>query len=322
MIDDGQQLITEALPTGFVDKLMTFSPSDAPTIFVYAQPGAGKSTLLHHMADKVNGKVKLIQVHEKVYQSDYEQYGDKISVVGMDAASNNAEEWDLAMKRACDMISSVYQEMKYRYTVAISKPILLLVDEWQEIADWAAHNGYEHATEQMQTLCTSRARKVGIAVVMASQTNRAKANGFEGRGDVLRGLTRIDLYRDSISEMFKVFVAISGGERIEYQPLMPHTVVVRQQQRRDNQAATATEQPLSDIVSLAQPMPIQPTQPKPIEPKLPDRYDEVIEMHLDGKTQTDIARKVFGTENEGSTHRKIAKCIKAYKGLESSTTTD
>ena len=224
------------LPTGFVSELMTFAPTDAPTIFVSAQPGAGKSTLLHHMADSIDGNVILIQIHEQIYAEDYAAYGDRLRVIGMSNARTEEDEWDQAMRRACQIIDKVFHLMKKRYTQKPGKPILLLIDEYLDIRGWAKENGYDQTIANVTTLCTSRARKVGIAVVLASQTSTASQLGFDGKADVLRGMTTLTLIRDRVSNHYRTIVRIAGGEPVNHQPLPRHPVVETQRQRRDQAA--------------------------------------------------------------------------------------
>ena len=104
------------------------------------------------------------------------------------------------MIQACASIDRVFQIMEKRYTEKSGKPILLLIDEYLDIRGWAKENGYDQTIANVTILCTSRARKVGIAVVLASQTATPSELGFQGKADVLRGMTTINLIRDRVTD--------------------------------------------------------------------------------------------------------------------------
>lgn len=184
-----------ANPTQQAGQLMLPAPESIPDllpildkaqrVLIKAASNGGKTTLLQHIADRRHGSVIVLDS-----QSYPDKWPDKCKVVG--TGSDHAA-ISVTLDNLIELMVKRYREIGEGLVKEGEHPKLtIIIDEWMAIVSECPN-----ASDVIRRLLTE-SRKAAFSVFIGSHSERVKALGLDGRGDLRDGflIVRIDIVGD------------------------------------------------------------------------------------------------------------------------------
>lgn len=257
------QIVRESAPlqlppvTGPIDLLAELD--SVQRCLIVGASDSGKTTLLQHIMARrlINSRVVAIDPHA----APNKWPAHKVFGVGRDYASI---EWGLdelirlMIKRYDDIGAGRVPEMGH-------SKVTVLVDEWRAIIQ-----NVDNASGAIKTLLTE-SRKAAFSVFVATHSERVKALGIEGEGDLKDGFAVVRLQ-------------VVNGQRVA---------------TLDKGAGAVEVQLPGPLTAWVQPRQIEArvTEPEPVEPDGKER--EILRLFDEGVSVTAIARQVIYVDEHG-----------------------
>ena len=173
----------------------------AQRVLIKAASNGGKTTLLQHIA------AQRIAINESVLILDSQSYPDKwpagCKVVG---AGSNHQAISVALDGLIDLMVKRYQEIGQGLVREGQHPKLtIIIDEWMAIVGEC-----DNAGDVIRRLLTE-SRKAAFSVFIGSHSERVKALGLDGRGDLRDGFLIVRIEMENGQRM--ATIATGKGER-------------------------------------------------------------------------------------------------------------
>lgn len=186
----------------------------AQRVLIKAASNGGKTTLLQHIADRRHGSVIVLDS-----QSYPDKWPDKCKVVG--TGSDHAA-ISVALDNLIELMVKRYREIGEGLVREGEHPKLtIIIDEWMAIVSECPN-----APDVIRRLLTE-SRKAAFSVFIGSHSERVKALGLDGRGDLRDGFLIIRV--EETQGQFVATYDYGRGERPcqlpgEYRPVQQEQV--------------------------------------------------------------------------------------------------
>lgn len=225
-----QALFFQAIGKGHVNQAQQTSPLMLPApesvpdllpildkaqrVLIKAASNGGKTTLLQHIADRRQGSVIVLDS-----QSYPDKWPAKCKVIG--TGSNHAA-ISVALDNLITLMVTRYREIGEGLVREGEHPKLtIIIDEWMAIVSECAN-----ASDVIRRLLTE-SRKAAFSVFIGSHSERVKALGLDGRGDLRDGFLIVRV--EETQGQFIATYDYGRGERPcnlpgEYQKAQPEQV--------------------------------------------------------------------------------------------------
>lgn len=205
----------------------------AQRVLIKAASNGGKTTLLQHIASRRQGSVIVLDS-----QSYPNKWPDKCKVIG---TGSNHQAISIALDSLVELMVKRYKEIGEGLVKENEHPKLtVIIDEWMAIVSECPN-----ASEVIRRLLTE-SRKAAFSVFIGSHSERVKALGLDGRGDLRDGFLIV-----RVEEERGQFVATYDYGRGERPCLLPGPYEVEQIEEVEFEIRqlTTQEQKVSDMLS-------------------------------------------------------------------------
>jgi len=265
--------------------------ADCDNILIVGGKGSGKTTLLQWF------EAERIQKGPVIVLDSHAEPGQWFSqVIGAGRKYSKIKDAMIALINKMDKRHQRRTQGHKNFT-----PICTIIDEFTLLPGYLKELGYKSQTYSFPML--TEGRKVEMSCLWGIHSDRVKATGFEGMGDLRECFDAIAYLKHVKGNYYALVDFGEGKEDIHYIPPGPFFV---------QPAPPAAE----DLLSL----PDEPEEPEPTSTNAydPDQAEQIRSMYNDGKTKTEIAQSFGYNSNEGAIFYKIKAALEA---AETATTT-
>ena len=251
----------------------------AQCALIVGQRDSGKTTILQHVINRRLGKSYVLVLDPHSHPARWPQGCDVIGTERDFQKIENALKGLLALmnKRYRDIGKGLVREGEHR-------PVTVVIDEWRAIV----HQLGKPAANIIKTLL-AESRKTNIDVFVGTHSERVKALGIEGEGDLKEGFVLVRLAINKLTGERKATIDYGDGE-------IPVTLPGA---FRENRAANSKELDGNDVISFE-------PEPTPAEA-------HILHLHQQGESYRTISQAVWGDGKFGDFYnRKIEQVIQKY----------
>ncbi|MCB0165395.1 MAG: hypothetical protein KDI79_14295 [Anaerolineae bacterium] len=256
------------MPSSPASKVLTALPSPTPIDLMMAldsaqcalivgQRGSGKTTVLQHVIGRRLGKAHILVLDPHSHPT---RWPSGCQVVGTERDFVKIE---MALRGLLALMNKRYRDIgKGLVAEGAHEPVLVVIDEWRAIVFQLG----KPAADIIKTLL-AESRKTNIDVFIGSHSERVKALGIEGEGDLKEGFVMVRLTVNKLTGERKATIDYGDGE-------MPTTLPGPFPVNRSSQSAVGGQ-----IISLG---------PQPTE-----QEQQILAMYRNGKSFRAISKAVF-----------------------------
>jgi len=273
----GNKLLTLPPPQTQVDLLAMLDR--AQCALIVGQRDSGKTTILQHVINRRLGTTYVLVLDPHSHPTRWPQGCEVIGTERDFQKIENALKGLLALmnKRYRDIGKGLVREGEHRR-------VTVIIDEWRAIV----HQLGKTAANIIKTLL-AESRKTNIDVFVGTHSERVKALGIEGEGDLKEGFVLVRLAINKLTGERKATIDYGDGE-------MPATLPGA---FRGNIATNSKELDSDDFISLE-------PEPTPAEA-------HILHLHRQGESYRTISQAVWGEGKFGNFYnRKIEQIIQKY----------
>lgn len=254
-------------PTEPIDLLTALD--SAQRCLIVGPSDSGKTTLLQHIITRRLSSSKVVVIDPHAYPGKWA--GCKVIGIG-----RNYAEIDDALQSLIQLMTQRYQEIGRGEVKEETHPrITVVIDEWRAIVF-----NVKAAAQAIATLLTE-SRKAAFSVFVGTHSERVKALGIEGEGDLKDGFVIIRL--SWLDGKRVATVDYGEGER-------PTTLP----------GPFAVSHPQTDVIDVELPM---------VEPN--ETEQKVLTLHKEGLSKAEICRQVWGSVG-GKQYRQIDEILTRF----------
>lgn len=265
----------EALPAS--DPVDLLSALDtAQCALIVGQRNSGKTTLLQHVISRRISRAHILVLDPHSHPT---RWPAGCQVVGTE---RDFEKIEMALRGLLALMNKRYREIgKGLVAEGSHEPVLVVIDEWRAIVFQLG----KPAADIIKTLL-AESRKTNIDVFVGSHSERVKALGIEGEGDLKEGFVLVRLTINKLTGERKATIDYGDGELPATLPGPMHT----------DQGTQVIDS--GDIISL--------------EPEPSDEERKILEMHQAGESFRSISKAVFDGKWGQHYNEKIQAVLDKY----------
>lgn len=231
-------------------------------LLIIGATDSGKTTLLNIALENRPGIIVALDPHG--YKGKWPK---NVKVVGL---GRNFEQITQTLHYYNVLMSKRYEELAQgKYKECEHPKVTIVADEWR-----AAVKHSKEAAEYLKFLL-NEGRKVSIGVILGSQSDRVKALGIEGEGDLKDSFAIVRLQLNKLTKERRATIDVGEGE-----------------------------------VECSFDLSEQPATLAPLQ--LSTKEAQVLSNYVIGDTATDVMKKIYNGKGGGYQHREIKEILNKH----------